>query len=108
MKKLLTGLLLAAVIFGSLSVTAYAHGPQGRFAGNADRYNRRAENFGIGYRQIEMTDSQLEKIDEFRTEFFEETEELRDNMRELNWEIRDLYMTDAEAEEIEAVEAELE
>lgn len=107
MKKLLTGILVMAFLVTAFVGLTYAHGPMGKGGYNSE-YNANPGNYGVGYRQIELTESQLDKISEYRKEFYNESEELRDQLRDLNWELRDLYMTDASNEEIGALEDKIE
>src|SRR6056297_2167478 len=97
MKKLLTGFLVMTFVVTAFVGMAYAQGPQGKYGG----FNSNdASNYGIGYRQIELTESQIDKMSEYRAEFYNESEEVRDQLRELNWELRDLYLKNASNEEI--------
>ena len=107
MKKILTGVLVMTFLVTAFVGLTYAHGPQGKGGYNSG-YNANPGDYGIGYRQIELTESQLDKISEYREEFYNESEELREKLRDLNWELRDLYMTDASNEEIGAVEDRIE
>ncbi len=103
MKKLLTGVLVMAFLVTAFVGLTYAHGPMAKGG-----YNANTGDYGVGYRQIELTESQLDKVSEYREEFYNESEELREELRDLNWELRDLHMTDASNEEIGAVEDRIE
>jgi Spy/CpxP family protein refolding chaperone len=105
MKKLLTGFLVLTFVLTAFVGMTYAQGPQGKYGRvNSDD----ARSYGIGYRQIELAESQIDKMSEYRAEFYNESEELRDQLRELNWELRDLYMKDASNEEIGKIKDEIE
>jgi Spy/CpxP family protein refolding chaperone len=104
MKKLLTGFLVMTFVVTAFVGMTYAHGPQGKYGAE---YNQDSRNFGSGYSQVEMTESQIDKMSEYRAEFYNESEEIRDQLRELNWELRDLYMKNATNEEIGRVKDEI-
>ncbi len=105
MKKLLTGFLVMTFVVTAFVGMTYAQGPQGKYGGG---YNDDARYYGVGIRQIELAESQINKMSEYRAEFYNESEELRDQLRELNWELRDLYMKNATNEEIGRVKDEIE
>jgi Spy/CpxP family protein refolding chaperone len=104
MKKLLTGFLVMTFVVTAFVGMTYAQGPQGKYGGG---YNDDARYYGVGIRQIELAESQINKMSEYRAEFYNESEELRDQLRELNWELRDLYMKNAANEEIGRVKDEI-
>ncbi len=105
MKKLLTGFLVMTFVVTAFVGMTYAQGPQAK---SGRSYNNEAHNYGTDYRQVELAESQIDKMSEYRAEFYNESEELRDQLRELNWELRDLYMKDAANEEIGRVKDEIE
>lgn len=105
MKKLATGLLVMTFLVTAFVGMTYAQGPQAKHGGG---YSDDAQNYGVGSRQIELTESQIDKMSEYRAEFYNESEEIRDQLRELNWELRDLYMKDVSNEEMGRVKDEIE
>ncbi|MFW6280647.1 MAG: Spy/CpxP family protein refolding chaperone [Halanaerobium sp.] len=105
MKKLLTVFLVLTFVLTAFVGMTYAKGSQGKYGRvNSDE----ARSYGTAYRQIELTESQIDKISEYRAEFYDESEELRDQLRELNWELRDLYLKNASNEEMGRIKDEIE
>lgn len=109
MKKYLTVLLVMAFVVTAFAGLTFAHGPQAKGSGQAQaRYNSADRDFGLGYRSIELSEEQITEIADLREEFYTDTEELRDQLRDLNREIRDLEFRGASNAEIGEVEDQLE
>ncbi|MGM0549384.1 MAG: Spy/CpxP family protein refolding chaperone [Bacillota bacterium] len=106
MKKILAVLLVMGFIAVSFTGISFAQGPGMNSGGR--NYNSQSRGTDVGYNLVELTDSQTEKIAEFRDEFYNDTENLRDEMRNLNREIRDLEFRGASNAEIGEVEDKLE
>lgn len=102
MKKTLTVLLIMGFIAVSFAGFSFAQGPGMNSDGR--NYNSKAKSTGVGYNLVELTDSQTEKISDFRDKFYNDTEDLRDELRSLNREIRDLEFRGASNAEIGEVE----
>jgi Spy/CpxP family protein refolding chaperone len=141
MKKILKVLLVISFIAVSLTGVSFAQGPG--MNSNVKNYNYQTKGEGVGYKSVELTDYQIEKllesltdnqvkkivklldhqvektielltdyqiekILEFRDEFYNDTEELRNELRSLIREIRDLEFRGASNAEIREVEDKLE
>ena len=112
MKKLLLTLLVTALLVGLGAGATMAQGPQAaRGMGSAGRQiNNFSQNRsqGMGLFQVELNDSQINKIADLRDDFYNSTSNLRDERRDLNREIRDLEFRGASNAEIGEVEDKLE
>jgi len=110
MKKVLVSLLVMAFVVTVFTGGIFAQGPQSKMgaANNQNRYNMSDRDFGVGYNRIELSEEQINEIADLREEFYNETEKLRDQLRDLNYEIRDLEFRGASNAEIGQVEDQIE
>jgi len=102
MRKILVGILIVSLALVGVGSSVMAYGGYGMKQGTA------VPQTGTGYQTVELTESQIDRISELREDFYTETEELRDQLRNLRWDSRDLYVKGASNEEIGALEDEIE
>ncbi|MGM0602556.1 MAG: Spy/CpxP family protein refolding chaperone [Bacillota bacterium] len=102
MRKILVGILIVSLALVGVGSSVMAYGGYGMKQSTA------APQRGTGYQAVELTESQIDSISELREEFYTETEELRDQLRNLRWDSRDLYVKGASNAEIGALEDEIE
>ncbi|TDO71327.1 Spy/CpxP family protein refolding chaperone [Halanaerobium saccharolyticum] len=110
MKKILTIFLVLAFVITVFTGVIFAHGSQLGMgtANNQTRYQMGYRSSSSGYNGIELSEEQINKIADFRDEFYNETEELRDQLRDLNRKLRDLEFRGADNAEIGEVEDKIE
>lgn len=108
MKKLLT-ILLVISLLGISAGIVFAHGPHHQIDRGhyRNRYDQ-GEAYRNDYQRIELSQDQLDQIADLREEFYNQTEDLRSELRTLNRELRDLEFRQASYDKIEEVEAEME
>ncbi|RCW47773.1 MULTISPECIES: Spy/CpxP family protein refolding chaperone [unclassified Halanaerobium] len=102
MRKILVGILIVSLALFGVGSSVMAYGGYGMNRGTA------APQVGTGYQSVELTENQIDRISELREEYYNETDELRDQLRNLRWNLRDLYLKGASNEEIGAIENEIE
>ncbi|MFO7819156.1 MAG: periplasmic heavy metal sensor [Halanaerobacter sp.] len=101
MKKLVSlVLVLSLVLGGSALVFAYS-GPQKGNRGQG-RNNQAQQNRMTGAERLDLSDEQIEKMEELRDEHFEKQDELRDDVFDKREELREMYF-DSEANKDEIV-----
>jgi Spy/CpxP family protein refolding chaperone len=110
MKKLLTTLLVMVFLGTIFTGAVFGQGPQSKMgaSNNQPRYNAGEKDYGVGYNRVELSEEQITEIADLRNEFYNETDELRDQLRELNYEMRDLKFRDASNSEIGEIEDRIE
>lgn len=109
MKKLLTSLLVILIIGTVFAGGVFAHGSQSRMnSGNyQSAYNRQGE-YQNNFQSLDLSEEQINEIADLREDFYEQSESLRDQMRELNRELRDLEFRGASYEETGKIEDKME
>ncbi len=110
MKKILTVLLVMVVLGTVFTGAVFAQGTQSKMgaANNQPRYNADQRNYGVGYNRVELSQEQINEIADLKNDFYNKTEELRDQLRDLNHELRDLEFRGASNAEIGEVEDRIE
>ena len=106
MKEILKVSLFIGFITVILTGVSFAQGL--RINSDVKNHNSQATSEGVGYKSVELTDYQIEKIMGFKDEFYNDTEELRNELKSLIREIRDLEFRGASDSEIREVEDKLE
>ncbi|ADQ14451.1 Spy/CpxP family protein refolding chaperone [Halanaerobium hydrogeniformans] len=109
MKKILTGILVLTFLITAFVGMTYAQRPMDR--ANHDQQQGSMHfaqrGSGMGYQELDLTESQVDRMSELREEFYNDTSELREELRALNWEMRDLRLKNASNAEIGAVQDEI-
>lgn len=115
MKKILIGVLVLSFLVTAFVGMTYAQRPM-----NRENFNHRHDGlyhsqravgmmgFGMNFEEINFTESQIDRMSELREEFYNDSSQLREDLRALNWEIRDLRLKNASNAEIGAVQDEIE
>jgi len=106
MKKIISMILvLGLLVTGfSLSIDAFG-GPKGGNNGvqTTKGYNQNDVQRNFYNNPLDLDDSQMEKMNEARNDFFEKREDLQSELQGLNSELKELVMENADDEEIATI-----
>lgn len=110
MKKLLTGLLILMLVGTVFTGAVFAYGSHSKMGKSNGHYNYNGDDsgYGNGYLRVELSQEQIDQIADLRNDFYNETEELRDQFRDLKRELRDLEFRGASNAEIGEIEDKIE
>lgn len=110
MKKIITGILVMTFLITAFVGMTYAQRPMGRtnFDQRQSSMHLDQRGFGMSFEQIDLSESQIDRMAELREDFYNDSSQLREELRALNWEIRDLRLKNASNTEIGAVQDEIE
>jgi len=101
MKKIITGLMvLSLIVVGGAGVSLAYGGPEGKGMSRMNDQRPYYENRQYQNNPFDLSEEELNEFTEIKEEFFEEREELVNNLRENNRQLRELILSGADDEEI--------
>lgn len=97
--------MVLGLIVSGISAQTMAFGGHGMMGGGfrGNYYNNQAQP-GYNYQPMDLTEEQEEELAKLRDEYFAKTDELRIELRDINWEMRDLYGEEDSSEEFDLLE----
>lgn len=100
MKKLVSLVLAVSLLLGG-SALAFAYPGHGQKAGGQQEYrteernNQFQQNRMTGQERLELSEEQVEQLEELRAEYFDKQDELRDDLEDKREELREMYFDSA-------------
>lgn len=106
MKKLLTTLFVLTLVTAVFTGPIFAHNLQRQMGhyNNDHHYNSETRN----YNRIELSQDQIDQIAKIREDFYNQTEEIRTQIRDLKYKLNNLEFRGASRAEIGEVEDQIE
>ncbi|MGM0549005.1 MAG: Spy/CpxP family protein refolding chaperone [Bacillota bacterium] len=106
MKKVLTSLFVITLIAAVFTGTIFAHNSQRQMRDYNENHHYNSET--RDYNRIELNQEQLNQIADLRDDFYNQTEKLQAQIRDLKYELRNLEFRGASNKEIGEIEDQLE
>lgn len=106
MKKLLTSLFVITLIAAVFTGTIFAHNSQRKMRDYDENHHYNSES--RNYNRIDLSQEQINQIADLREDFYNQTETLQKQIRDLKYELSNLEFRGASNREIGQIEDELE